>query len=194
MASETAHGRIERRRASAPDLAHSARTRRPKQIIQDFACVVDAQFYGHIHRFGYMASDSLPPLFLGGPVTRISHTAPDFTLMPFRGTQGSVVDDRVQWTFFNATQTWEPHASLRGVLGLSTLSPAALVNASVAMLRGNASTFDRFYTLFEGGFATHSPSALGQLAVSCFSLAFDWTDAFRECLGSVLGGFWGSGL
>jgi sphingomyelin phosphodiesterase acid-like 3 len=159
-----------------------------KAMLIEFSDVVSAQFYGHIHRFGYMASanDAMAPLFLGGPITRISKTAPDFTVMPLGGAAGDVVLDRVQYVFENVTQVWAPLHSLRDVLSLPDLTTPSLRNASIAMLRGHDDTlFDRYYKMFQGGYATRSPDLADRLAIPCLSLAFDWADAFKECLSSA---------
>jgi sphingomyelin phosphodiesterase acid-like 3 len=167
-------------------------------ILSNYTDVVTAQFFGHIHSFSYGASvpttageKAVAPVFIGGPVTPVSNTISDFSILPI--SDDEVVQDRIQWPLNFTSGQFERGLSFKEHMDLADLSPASLVNASRRMLdlkAGAAATayFDKFYSMYEGGYvpAGRSCDIICRLAISCFTVAQSWGDALRECPSGIL--------
>jgi hypothetical protein len=165
-----------------------------KALLAKYPAVVTAQFYGHVHRFAYVVSEDvsvMPPSFLGGPVTRISNTIPDYAITTVNS--ASVVTDRVQYYLDSASHTWVQGQSLKKALGTQDLSSASLLAASVSMLdrssaAGNA-TWPKLYAMVEGGELPAGDTCdylTCRLLILCFTVAEDWTSALIECPKGIL--------
>lgn len=136
-------------------------------LVSDNADIIAIQLYGHIHRFQYGQMTSLssssvgyanmPPMFLGGPVTRASKTTPDFGVYDLDPVTFAVTDihqvviaDDAQDPLLAAS--WQMGPSFKQSLGLADMSGTSLYNLAHSMRFD--SSFDAIfqnYLVFEQG-------------------------------------------
>lgn len=159
--------------------------------------VIVAGFFGHIHRFSFGAMSSaagFPPLFAGGPITRVSHTNPDVTVYELDAVSFAVTDVRQIFLRPDAVKqrldprdegSWKMSPSFKDAMGLSSLGADQLYALGHKMRFDNdAATnalFLKYWSFVQGMGGDVASTAkcdeLCRIEHTCAAIAFDIVSA-----------------
>jgi hypothetical protein len=160
---------------------------RYRALMQRYSGAVAAQFYGHIHRFAFMvedgsAADAVSPVFIGGPITRVSKTNPDYGVVAVDG----------NWTVTEYTQryltpgdTWLDGTKLKYNFALPDLSSASLL-AFDRRMEKSPELYGQFSLMLNGGAFSGARCSNGtkdasvcRLGITCFMVSLNVSQGLR---------------
>ena len=137
-----------------PDFYDSQFEERYVSIIKQYNDIIEAQFFGHIHRMSYLSlsskKDEVPPLFIGGPITRVSATNPCYEVVKLNNTDASV--ESVTQRYLSSSFIWTTGHTIPDAYNITSLSNYNLYQVGEAMRHESGrSLFDVWYTMYNGG-------------------------------------------
>lgn len=157
---------------------------RYQDLMKEYAHVVTAQLFGHVHSLEMRVAESLPPLFTTGSISPLFGNNPTFSVWKYNATAGEMVN----WIVYgsNLTETgvnWHQLYSSRLDFQLPSLSTAQL-SRFVTDIQHNDSLFQLYYQHTKGNSMNQAPCAnvTCKARIQCTLTWFPTSEEYESCV------------